>query len=127
MLHKEPRVNSRTDAAQAGFVRQAARVCRMLSAFQSRDVIGRPAGRSIDPRVGTASAPDAAADEQAVRAIKAWFTAYIAGDAEGVITQYSDGAVVNPPGAATVRAALTTPCPALGVPPEGARTVPRSA
>ncbi len=53
-----------------------------------------------------ASSPavDAAADEQAIRAINpAWFKAHQAGDVEGIVAQYSDDAVISVPGAPPVR------------------------
>lgn len=54
--------------------------------------------------VASAAVPDAAADEQAVRAINpAWFKAYNAHDVEGVVSLYADDAVVNVPGAAPSR------------------------
>jgi len=49
--------------------------------------------------VASAAAPDAAADEQAIRAINpAWFKAYNAHDVEGVVSLYADDAMVNVPG-----------------------------
>ena len=54
--------------------------------------------------VASAAAPDAAADEQAIRAVNpAWFKAYNAHDVEGVVSLYADDAVVNSPGAAPRR------------------------
>lgn len=53
---------------------------------------------------GAARPADTAADEAAVReAGAAWFTAYSAGDAEGVAALYADDAVVNPPGSPPAR------------------------
>lgn len=57
----------------------------------------------------TGTAPDAAADEQAIRAINpAWFKAYNARDVDGVVALYADDAVFNAPGtpAAHGRAAM---------------------
>lgn len=54
--------------------------------------------------VASAAAPDAGADEQAVRAINpAWYKAYNAGDVEGVVSLYSDDAVLSIPGQAPAR------------------------
>jgi uncharacterized protein (TIGR02246 family) len=56
-----------------------------------------------------ASAPpaaDTAADETAIRAINAsWFTAFNAGDVDGVAALYADDAVVHSPGAPPARGA----------------------
>ena len=64
--------------------------------------------------VAAAPAPDAAADEQAIRAINpAWFKAHQSGDVDGLVALYSDDAVINAPGAppargtAAIRAAFT--------------------
>jgi uncharacterized protein (TIGR02246 family) len=49
-------------------------------------------------------APDAAADEAAIRAVNpAWFKAYNAGDVDGVAALYAEDAVLNIPGAAPAR------------------------
>ena len=54
--------------------------------------------------VASAPGPDAAADEQAIRAINpAWFKAYNAHDVDGVVSLYADDAVVSSPGAAPRR------------------------
>lgn len=54
--------------------------------------------------VASAPASDAAADEQAIRAINpAWFKAHQAGDAEGLVALYSDDAVISVPGAPPIR------------------------
>ncbi|MDQ3242821.1 MAG: DUF4440 domain-containing protein [Gemmatimonadota bacterium] len=54
--------------------------------------------------VASAPAADAAADEQAIRAINpAWFKAHQAGDVAGLVAQYSDDAVISVPGAPPVR------------------------
>ncbi len=54
--------------------------------------------------VSSAAAPDAAADEQAIRAVNpAWFKAHQSGDVEGLVALYADDAVVNAPGAAAAR------------------------
>ncbi len=54
--------------------------------------------------VASAPAVDAAADEQAIRAINpAWFKAHKAGDVEGIVAQYSDDAVISVPGVPPVR------------------------
>lgn len=54
--------------------------------------------------VAAAPAPDAAADEQAIRAINpAWFKAHQSGDVEGLVAMYADDAVVNAPGAPPAR------------------------
>jgi uncharacterized protein (TIGR02246 family) len=54
--------------------------------------------------VASAPSADAAADEQAVRAInQAWFKAHQAGDVDGLVAQYSDDAVLSVPGAAPIR------------------------
>ncbi|MEO8192996.1 MAG: SgcJ/EcaC family oxidoreductase [Gemmatimonadales bacterium] len=46
-----------------------------------------------------ATTPDAAADEQAIRAINpAWFKAWNARDVDGVVALYADDAVVSAPG-----------------------------
>lgn len=52
----------------------------------------------------TAPPVDTAADEAAIRAMNpAWFTAYNAGDADGVAALYADDAVLNIPGAPAAR------------------------
>ena len=54
--------------------------------------------------VAAAPAADAAADEQAIRAVNpAWFKAHQAGDADALAAFYAEDAVLNPPGAAPVR------------------------
>jgi uncharacterized protein (TIGR02246 family) len=54
--------------------------------------------------VAAAPAPDAAADEQAIRAINpAWFKAHQSGDVEGLVAMYADDAVINAPGAPPAR------------------------
>lgn len=54
--------------------------------------------------VAAAPSANAAADEQAIRAVNpAWFKAHQAGDADALTAFYSEDAVVNPPGAAPVR------------------------
>lgn len=54
--------------------------------------------------VAPVTAPDAAADEQAIRAINpAWFKAYNARDIEGVVSTYADDAVLNTPGLPPIR------------------------
>ena len=54
--------------------------------------------------VAASPAVDAAADEQAVRAINpAWFKAHKAGDVEGIVALYSDDAVLSVPGVPPVR------------------------
>ncbi len=54
--------------------------------------------------VAAAPAPDAAGDEQAIRAINpVWFKAYQSGDVEGLVALYADDAVINAPGAAPAR------------------------
>ena len=50
------------------------------------------------------AAPDAAADEQAIRAINPlWFKAHQDGNVEGIVALYADDAVLNSPGAPPVR------------------------
>ncbi len=52
----------------------------------------------------TGPAPDATADEQAIRAINpVWFKAYNAHDVDGVVALYADDAVLNMPGIPAVR------------------------
>lgn len=54
--------------------------------------------------VASAPAADAAADEQAIRAINpVWFKAHEAGDVSGLVALYSDDAVISVPGAPPVR------------------------
>jgi uncharacterized protein (TIGR02246 family) len=54
--------------------------------------------------VAAAPAPDATADEQAIRAINpAWFKAHQSGDVEGLVAIYADDAVINAPGAPPAR------------------------
>lgn len=54
--------------------------------------------------VATVPAPDAAADEQAIRAVNpAWFKAHQSGDAAGLAAFYADDAVISPPGSAPIR------------------------
>jgi ketosteroid isomerase-like protein len=54
--------------------------------------------------VATGAAPDAAADEQAIRAVSAsWWKAYNAHDVDGVVALYADDAVENPPGVLAAR------------------------
>ena len=49
------------------------------------------------------AAQDVAAEETAIRAVNmAWDSAYQAGDADGVASNYAEDAVVLPPGAATL-------------------------
>jgi uncharacterized protein (TIGR02246 family) len=64
-----------------------------------------PSASDTGVRTVTSVGPaDAAADEQAIRAINpAWFTAMQAGDADAVVAFYSDDAVVSAPGAAPAR------------------------
>ncbi len=65
-----------------------------------------PAGSDTVSAVAAVPAVDAAADEQAIRAVNAaWFEAYKAGNVDGVVASYSDDAVVNAPGAAPARGA----------------------
>ena len=73
-----------------------------------------PAASDSGTVVATAAAPDAAADEQAIRAINpVWFKAHETGDVEGLVALYSDDAVISAPGAppargtAAIRAAFT--------------------
>ena len=50
------------------------------------------------------AAPDAAADEQAIRAINPiWFKAHQDGNVEGIVALYADDAVLSVPGAAPIR------------------------
>lgn len=52
----------------------------------------------------TSPAANTAADEGAIRAINpAWFKAYNAGDADGIVALYAEDAVLNPPGAPPAR------------------------
>ena len=54
--------------------------------------------------VASAPAVDAAADEQAIRAVNpGWFKAHQAGDVDGLVAYYADDAVINAPGTAPVR------------------------
>ncbi len=54
--------------------------------------------------VASAPAADAAADEQAIRAVNpAWFKAHSAGDVAGLVALYSDDAVISVPGVPPVR------------------------
>ena len=54
--------------------------------------------------VASAPAADAAADEQAIRAINpGWFKAHQSGNVDGIVAYYSDDAVVSAPGAAPIR------------------------
>ena len=56
--------------------------------------------------VAAAPATDAAADEQAIRAVNpAWFAAHNSGDAEALTAFYSEDAVLNAPGTAPIRGA----------------------
>lgn len=67
----------------------------LIACNQTREA---PAGAAMGD-----AAPDPA-DEAAVREIgSAWFTAYSAGDANGVAALYADDAVVSVPGVAPVR------------------------
>ncbi len=53
---------------------------------------------------GARGAADAAADEQAIRAINpAWFKAYNARDVDGIVALYADDAVLNAPGIPVAR------------------------
>ena len=57
-----------------------------------------------DDAAGGAAAAVDTADEAAVRTVgAAWFTAYKAGDADGVAALYADDAVLNAPGVAPAR------------------------
>lgn len=54
--------------------------------------------------VASAAAPDAAADEQAVRAINpAWFKAYNARDVDGLVSLYAEDAILSTPGVPPAR------------------------
>jgi ketosteroid isomerase-like protein len=54
--------------------------------------------------VASAGTADAAADEQAIRAINpVWFKAYNAHDVDGLVALYADDAVLNPPGTPPAR------------------------
>ena len=54
--------------------------------------------------VAAAPAPDATADEQAIRAVNPlWFKAHQSGDVEGLVALYSDDAVISAPGAPAAR------------------------
>ena len=54
--------------------------------------------------VASAPAADAAADEQAIRAVNpGWFKAHQSGDVDALVAYYSDDAVISAPGAAPVR------------------------
>ncbi len=65
-----------------------------------------PAGSDTVSTVTAVPTADAAADEQAIRAVNAaWFQAYQSGNVDGVVASYSDDAVVNAPGAAPARGA----------------------
>jgi ketosteroid isomerase-like protein len=56
--------------------------------------------------VASAPAADAAADEQAIRAVNpGWFKAHQSGDVDALVAYYSDDAVISAPGAAPVRGA----------------------
>ena len=55
-------------------------------------------GRTMSPPA------DTAADETAIRAINpAWFKAYNAGDADGIVALYAEDAILNAPGAPPTR------------------------
>ncbi len=63
-----------------------------------------PAGSDSARTVTATSTGDAAADEQAIRAINPlWFKAHQAGDVDGIVALYSDDAVISAPGAAPAR------------------------
>src|SRR5687767_5064161 len=67
---------------------------------------------SATSTVAVAPAADAAADEQAVRAINPlWFKAHQSGDVEGLVALYTDDAVISAPGAPPARgtAAIRAP------------------
>lgn len=62
-----------------------------------------PAG-SDSVQTVSAVTGDAAADEQAIRAINpSWFKAHQASDVDGILALYSDDAVISAPGAAPAR------------------------
>lgn len=63
-----------------------------------------PAASDSGAVAAAAAAPDAAADEQAIRAINPlWFKAHQAGDVEGLVALYADDAVISAPGAPAAR------------------------
>ncbi len=79
-----------------------------------------PEGSDTAHTVTAGQTVDAAADEQAIRAVNtAWFEAYNAGNVDGVVTSYADEAVVNAPGvapasgAAAVRAVFAKDVPGM--------------